>query len=313
MARSVSTVSREWPLVVITCVWGTTFLVTRIGLAETGPLFFVALRFAVAAIALAAFCGRSLLDLRRIELVAGVSIGLVIALGSVLQTMAIERLPSSMVAFLTAFYVPLVPLLQWLLLRRPPGWRGWIGALAGFAGLALIAGPVSGGSLLGELQAIGCALAFGFEIILIGRVAARVDARRFAVVQVVTVSLASLAAMPLLGEHPVWPDARLALCVLYLGLASAIVQAVVSWAQRVVSPTRATIIYATEPVWAGLIGAAAGEPIGWRAACGAVLIGLGVLSSSLPLPRFSATRRWLAAPRRGRGRGRRSGAAACRT
>lgn len=312
MARSVSTVSREWPLVVITCVWGTTFLVTRLGLSETGPLFFVALRFAVAALALGAVCGRSLLDLRRIEIVAGGSIGLVIALGSVLQTMAIERLPSSMVAFLTAFYVPLVPLMQWLLLRRPPGWRGWVGALAGFAGLALIAGPVSGGSLLGEAQAVGCAIAFGLEIILIGRVAARVDARRFAVVQVVTVAFASLVAMPLLGERAVLPDARLVACVLYLGLASAVVQAVVSWAQRVVSPTRATIIYATEPVWAGLIGAAAGEPIGLRAAFGAALIGFGVLSSSLPVPRFIATRRWPLA-RRGRAPGQGPAAAACRT
>ena len=31
MDKPVSSFSREWPLVVITCVWGTTFLVTRIG------------------------------------------------------------------------------------------------------------------------------------------------------------------------------------------------------------------------------------------------------------------------------------------
>ena len=32
-----------------------------------------------------------------------------------------------------------------------------------------------------------------------------------------------------------------------------------NWAQRVVDPSRAAIIYAGEPVWAGIIGRIAGE------------------------------------------------------
>jgi drug/metabolite transporter (DMT)-like permease len=43
-----------------------------------------------------------------------------------------------------------------------------------------------------------------------------------------------------------------------LGLASAVIQVAMNWAQKSVSPTRATLIYAGEPVWAGVIGRASG-------------------------------------------------------
>src|SRR3546814_2680791 len=44
-----------------------------------------------------------------------------------------------------------------------------------------------------------------------------------------------------------------------LGAASALIQVVMNWAQRSVSPTRATVIYAGEPVVAGILGRIAGE------------------------------------------------------
>jgi EamA-like transporter family. len=51
----------------------------------------------------------------------------------------------------------------------------------------------------------------------------------------------------------------LVLSAVGLGSLTAIIQLVMNWAQRRVSPTRATVIYAAEPVWAGLFGRVAGE------------------------------------------------------
>lgn len=56
-----------------------------------------------------------------------------------------------------------------------------------------------------------------------------------------------------------------------------------NWAQRSVSPTRATVIYAGEPVWAGIVGRIAGERLPGAALLGAALIVLGVLVSELKL------------------------------
>ena len=54
-----------------------------------------------------------------------------------------------------------------------------------------------------------------------------------------------------------------------------------NWAQRSVSPTRATVIYTGEPVWAGIFGRLAGERLPLLALLGAAFIIGGVRVSEL--------------------------------
>ena len=63
----------------------------------------------------------------------------------------------------------------------------------------------------------------------------------------------------------------------------ALIQFVMNWAQRVVDPSRAAIIYAGEPVWAGVIGRIAGERLPLIALFGGALVVLGVLVSELKI------------------------------
>jgi drug/metabolite transporter (DMT)-like permease len=90
--------------------------------------------------------------------------------------------------------------------------------------------------------------------------------------------------MPLVGEHTIpsfsWP---LFLVAVGLGLASALIQFVMNWAQKMVDPTRAAIIYAGEPVWAGVFGRIAGERLPLLALFGGLLVVVGVLVSELKL------------------------------
>lgn len=79
-----------------------------------------------------------------------------------------------------------------------------------------------------------------------------------------------------------------------LGIFSAIIQVTMNWAQRSVSPTRATVIYTGEPVWAGIFGRLAGERLPALALLGGALIVLGVLVSELKLKRKKRIK--LAAP-----------------
>ncbi len=72
-----------------------------------------------------------------------------------------------------------------------------------------------------------------------------------------------------------------------LGIFSAIIQVTMNWAQRSVSPTRATLIYTGEPVWAGIFGRLAGERLPLLALLGCVLILAGVLVSELKWKRKS--------------------------
>lgn len=76
-----------------------------------------------------------------------------------------------------------------------------------------------------------------------------------------------------------------------LGLASAGIQLAMNWAQRTVSPTRATVIYAAEPVWAGIVGRVFGELLPAAALVGAGLIVAAVAVGELKPPRRLRARR----------------------
>ena len=166
----------ELVLVLATMAWGGTFLAVQTGLAVSGPLFFVGSRFAVAALAAGLIARRALRGLTRAELGAGAAIGVAIFAGYTLQTVGLATITSSQSAFITALYVPLVPLLQWGALGRRPRLASWVGIALAFAGLVLLAGPGAGGLGFGrgEVLTLLGAVAIAAEIILIGRFAGAV-------------------------------------------------------------------------------------------------------------------------------------------
>jgi len=280
---SFSVKPQEALLILITMFWGGTFLAVQYAVTMSGPFFFVGLRFATAALAVALLSLKVLRGVTWLEVKAGVAIGVSIALGYSLQTWGLQTISSSKSAFITAMYVPLVPLLQWLCLGRIPGLMSCLGILLAFTGLILLAGP--GGDLLvpgeGELITLASAVAIAAEIILISAWAGKVDIRRVTIIQLATASLVAFCAMIPAGESvPLLSPALLGVG-LGLGIFSAIIQVVMNWAQRSVSPTRATVIYTGEPVWAGIFGRIAGERLPLLALLGGVFIVLGVLVSEL--------------------------------
>ncbi|AZD35364.1 Permease of the drug/metabolite transporter (DMT) superfamily [Pseudomonas chlororaphis subsp. aurantiaca] len=273
----------ECVLVLITMVWGGTFLTVQHAMTVSGPMFFVGLRFAAAACIVGLFSLRSLRGLTLFELKAGVFIGTAIMLGYGLQTVGLQSIPSSQSAFITALYVPFVPLLQWLFMGKRPGLMPSIGIMLAFTGLMLLSGP-SGAALdfsPGEIATLISTVAIAAEIILISSYAGQVDVRRVTVVQLAATSVLSfLMVVPTQEAIPDFSWLLLA-SALGLGAASAAIQVAMNWAQKSVSPTRATLIYAGEPVWAGLVGRIAGERLPALALLGGALIVAAVIVSEL--------------------------------
>ena len=281
----------ELVLVFITMLWGGTFLLVHNVMTVSGPMFFVGLRFAAAALFVGVVSARALPGLTFTELKAGMLIGVSIMLGYGLQTMGLQTISSSQSAFITALYVPFVPLLQWLVLGRRPGLMPSIGICLAFIGLMLLAGP-EGGSLHfseGEVVTLVSAVAIAGEIILISRYAGQVDVRRVTVVQLATASL--LAFLMIVPTQERIPDFSWLLLgsAVGLGAMSAVIQVAMNWAQKSVSPTRATLIYAGEPVWAGIVGRLAGERLPGVALLGGLLIVIAVVVSELKVRRARAT------------------------
>lgn len=271
----------ELVLVFITMLWGGTFLLLQVALQWTGPLALVAVRFGLAALFFAIYLRHRVLELTATELKAGGLIGFALFLGYSLQTAGLQFIPSSTSAFLTALYVPFVPLLQFLVLGQRPRLAAWAGIALAFLGMVLLANPfaLSLANGLGEWLTVASALAIAAEILLVSRYAKHCDPARLTLVQMSVVAVLATGSAGLAGESlPEFTPGFVA-SITALALMLAFIQLAINWAQRTVSATRATLIYALEPVWAGVFGRIAGERLGPLGLIGGGLIVLAVLVS----------------------------------
>lgn len=278
---------QEVALIAVTAVWGSTFLLVHWAMQHSGPWFFVGIRFLVAGLISVVIFRRVLRGIRWRDIGAGVAIGVMIYLGYGLQTVGLQTIDSSTSAFITAMYIPLVPLAQWAVFRKRPPAMAFVGAGLAFLGLMLIAGPDAFALTLGsgEILTMISTLPIAAEIILISVFAGRIDLGRITIIQLLTAGVLGILTMPVVGEGLpefswIWVG-----CAIGLGAASCIIQLTMNWAQKSVSPTRATIIYAGEPVWAAAIGRIAGERLPVTALIGGALVVLGILASELKLVR----------------------------
>lgn len=259
-------------LLAIAAVWGSSYPFTKIIFGQLDAWQFLALRFTVAAILLAAVFWRRVLALSRREIAQGAALGCLFALGQILQTVGLAHTAATISGFITGLYVVLTPLCGWLLLRHRVAPRVWVGALMAIAGLGVLA--LQGVSLgLGEWLTLAGALAYALHILGLGSWSKPRNALGLTVVQMVTIALlCDVAAAP--HGYAVPHSAGMWIVFLYLAIVSgALAMFVQTWAQSHMAPSRAAVIMATEPVWAAALAIAMiGEPLTWRLALGGALM-----------------------------------------
>lgn len=286
---------QEISLAIITFFWGGTYYVLHLAMQTSGPFFFVGVRFFIGAFFVILLTGKGCLSgITPREIRNGSIIGLALFGGYILQTIGLQTITTSRSGFLTALYVPLVPLLQWIVFRKSPHYMSWLGVGLAFIGLLLLTGEQEGGLNLsrGDYFTLLGTLSFAMEIVLISVFALNADSRRITIAQLISGGCASFILMFAMGEklpHLVW---GWVLCALAMGVLSAAVQLVMNWAQRSVSATRATLIYSSEPIWSGVVGYFVGDALPSTTILGAFFIVGGVITSELR-PRWHGFRRTL--------------------
>ena len=286
-------------LVLVTFIWGATFVLVKSALQDASTLLFLTLRFSVAGVALLLLrAGHSTLcpyplagRPSRRSLPASLLVGTFLFLGYFLQTQGLRWTTASKSAFITGFAVVLVPLITGLASRRFAGWAAMTGVALAVAGLALLTNPGVGTSInRGDLWTLACALAFAIHIVLLGHYSRLVPARALATGQVLTAALLAGVSFPWAETAFLRLSPRLWLAVLVTGLlATAFAFSTQTWAQQFTSPTHTALIFSLEPVFAWLTSTVwLGERLQGRAALGALLILAGIVvvelrSRSAPL------------------------------
>ena len=266
-------------LVAVTAVWGVTFVQVKDALALY-PLFaFLAVRFAIASLVLAAPAAGRLRSLGRGGWRAGTALGLLLALGYALQTAGLERTTVSSAGFITGLYVVFTPLLALVLFRTRVGAAVWLGVALAVVGLAMLSG-VGAGDPVGDLLVLLGSAAYSLQIVLMERYAPRYDAIAFTQAEMLAAFAGFAVVAVALGQVELPRGWTVWGALLVTGVfASALGFLVQTWAQRRLSAARTALAFAMEPVWAGFFGFwLAGDrlgALGWGG-CAVIMAGIVV-------------------------------------
>jgi len=238
-------------LVGVTAVWGATFLVVQDAVARMPVMDFLAWRFLVASVVMIALRPTCLRNVTRLELLRGIGLGTVLGLGYIAQTYGLRYTSAAISGFITGMFVVLTPVMSWILLRRKTNRNTWMVVALATVGLASLS--LNGSSVgIGELLTLGCAVFFAIHIVGLGEWSSQYEPYAFSLLQIGTVAVISLiAAIPQGIAVP--PDLEVWGVVGITGvLATAVAFFVQTWAQSLVSATRAAVVMTMEPVFAGL-------------------------------------------------------------
>ena len=271
----------ELLLVVVTMVWGCTFVVVKSALTLASPLPFLAVRFTLAGLLLTLVLTRGRMDLRALS--AGVILGFFLFIGYLFQTWGLVYTTASKSAFITGFGVILVPFIQVFYgfhLRAATA----LGALLGFAGIYFLVLPSGLDSVnRGDILTLGGAVSFAVHIVLVGGYTRRHSFRRLVPTQVLTVGALATLALPfdrqMRMDWSLWLVAALLVTAL---LATGFAFSVQNWAQQFTPPAHTALIFALEPVFAALTSRVVlGEHLGGKVLLGSALILGGMVVSEL--------------------------------
>lgn len=272
----------EIGLILVTALWGWSFVAIHEALAHLSDSAFNAWRFLVAALALVFSVVRNPSKLSRRDIVQGTMAGAALYLAFLFQTKGLKYTSASNAAFITGLAVVFTPVfsLWWLDIRPKP--QQIAGIVVATVGLAML--TLKGlGVQLGDLLVLLCAASFAAHITVLSKASKQADVLNLAFVQILVVGLLSLGQSVLLGEMSVPTEPQAIRAILLIGVLGTAVGFFVQTRAQVASPpSLIALIIVLEPVFGGFFGyVLAGDrlsPVNWA---GAGLILGGMLVSEL--------------------------------
>ena len=274
----------ELMLILITVIWGGTFVSIKVALSYTSPLLLMAMRFFSAFLFFVLINRINILKIGRKCLMYGAFLGLLMFLGYGLQTIGLKYTSASRSGFITYFYALLTPFFQFFILKRRPFWGNLAGLFLAFAGLYLITGGIEKGEFNpGDLITLFSAVAYSLYIVCLNLLSSTEDSGHLTTVQLLVTSVLAVILMPFFEDPFVIPSVKLWGNILFLSLLGSVVAVyVMTRFQNAVSPTRAAILYSLEPVFSAVLAVwILNELFGSTQILGAFLILGGVLFSEV--------------------------------
>ena len=243
-----------------TFIWGTTFIAQDTGMDKIGPLTFNATRFFVGFLSIMPIA--LLIEKKKISEEINNNkklffkllfwIGLFLFLGTFLQQTALLYTDVANAAFFTIFYVPMVPIILFLIYSKSIHWSIWPSVLFCLFGVYLLSDFSDATIRLGDGLVILCALFWALHIIFIGNFIKNFNLPLFfGALQALIVSFFSFIFAIFFETITISNILNESISIIYAGvLSGGIAFTLQIYAQKNISPAPAGIIFSLEGVFA---------------------------------------------------------------
>ncbi len=277
----------DFLLLTVAIAWGVTFLMVQDAIKTVPVYAFLFYRFSLATILMGIIAFKFFKTINKETILFGIILGFFLFGGFATQTFGLSYTKSSIIAFLTGLNVIIVPFIAYVIFKQYVRPMVFIGSLLAVAGLYLLtmSGELSLG--FGEVLGLICAVFFALQIAYTDIFSKKVNVFLLVFFQFLTVSILSLLFSLFVD------DVTFNVGLDYTFLKALIITAIFAtvyafliqtYMQQFTTPTKTAIIFAMEPVSAGLFGYFVGnELLTITQIFGATLIIFAVLIAEIKL------------------------------
>lgn len=273
-------------MVIITMIWGITFVMVKDALNDAGPYMFAFLRFGLAFLVGSVFAYKKISTINSNEVVAGLVCGFVLFAGYAFQNYGLMQTTPSKSAFITSVSVIMVPVILFIFRISKVESRIWFSTLLAVLGLYILLDPTGKGLNMGDILTFGCAFSFAVHVIFQDKyLSKKVDIVNFFLTQMFFITFFSFLAAVAFEGIQVHLTSRLYVAILVTGiLATFISFLLMIWSQTILSANQTAILLSLEPVFAALFSTFfAAEILGFYGWVGGGIVVFAIVASNIKI------------------------------
>ncbi len=258
----------ESALLFNTLIWGGTFALIKNAFTDVSPLLFLGLRFGLATLIFLPFVYSQLRDTNKKTLIAGAILGVFYFTGFATQSVGLNLTSATKSGFITGTFVIFIPILQLIIERRKPKWFNLVSVILVLVGLVMLSSKgdntldffkqLGSDFNFGDLLTLICALLFAFQVVYVDVFTKKYDYLPMVFVQLLITGLGGFIfsfffSISALEEVRFTMNMSVVSAILYTSIFASIIATVIQLKyQKIVSPTKAGIIFSIEPIFAAV-------------------------------------------------------------
>ncbi len=264
-----------------TFIWGSTFVLGKIGFVDFSPFAFITVRYILGTGLFALLFSARLRDIPRSTWKRGAILGILVGIGLLVQNLGLFTTSASNAGFITGMMVIFTPLAQIIFLKKKPKLGNLLGIIVVTLGLYLLTKPGGeSGIRIGDILVLIASVLFGIYIVFLDVFTKEEDFIKLGFVQIMCVGLVSLFFLPFETVRIHFTLTSSAILLFLALFATVLTTYIENRYQKETTPTAAVIIFSVEPVIGAILAyVVLNEIMGWIGVVGGALIIAGILVS----------------------------------